>query len=119
MPYYKLLDINGRSYVIVHAGYAGELENIGEKFDGIEDFYLYAREEGLQSGLEHGTVIFGHTPTVAEGKFAFNDGRVFKYYNEKNDCTFYDIDCGCAFKSIRCDARLACIRLEDERIFYI
>lgn len=119
LSYYKKLDINGKTYVIVHAGYTENRVDTGKIFDSIEDFYLYAREEGLQFGIEHGTIIFGHTPTIAEEKFAFNDGRIFKYYNEKNDCTFYDIDCGCAFKSIRCDARLACIRLEDEKIFYI
>lgn len=119
MPYFKKLDINGKPYVAVHAGFIDDTEDPGERFDGIEVFYLYAREEGLQFGIEHGTVIFGHTPTIAEEKFAFNDGRVFKYYNEKNDCTFYDIDCGCAFRSINSDAKLACICLEDERIFYI
>lgn len=119
MPYFKRLEVNGRTCVAVHAGFIEDTEDPGEKFDGIEDFYLYAREEGLQFGIEHGTVIFGHTPTIAKEKFAFNDGRVFKYYNEKNDCTFYDIDCGCAFRSINSDAKLACICLEDERIFYI
>lgn len=119
MPYFKKVMENGRTCVAVHAGYTEKPENIGENFSCIEDFYLYARGESLQFGIEHGTVIFGHTPTVAENKFAFNNGRVFRYYNEKRDCTFYDIDCGCAFKSIRCDARLACIRLEDERIFYV
>lgn len=119
MPYYEKLEITGKPFVIVHAGYLEPPEKLPESFTSIEDFYLYAREDALRFGIKHGTVIFGHTPTVAEGTFAFNDGEVFKYYNKKTDCTFYDIDCGCVFKKIRIDAKLACIRLEDEKIFYI
>ena len=40
-------------------------------------------------------------------------------YNAGKDCVFYDIDCGCAFRDRDPDAKLACIRLEDEKIFYI
>lgn len=120
MPYYKKINTGGRTCVAVHAGYSETPENIGEKFSDIEEFYLYAREEGCQlGGIRHGIIIFGHTPTVAEEKFAYNGGNVFRYYDPEKDCVFYDIDCGCVFKNIRCDAKLACIRLEDEKIFYI
>ncbi len=64
-------------------------------------------------------IIAGHTPTVAENKFAYNGGNVFRYYNAKTDCVFYDIDCGCAFRGINSDAKLACILLENEKKFYV
>ena len=119
MSYYKKLDINGRTCVAVHAGYTENSENIGEDFLNVEDFYLYAREEGLRGGIPHGMIIAGHTPTIAEEKFAYNSGSVFRYYDEQKDRVFYDIDCGCAFRSINSDAKLACIRLDDEEVFYI
>lgn len=120
MPYFKKLDINGRTCVAVHAGYIDNPENIGENFADIEDFYLYAREESyLLGGIPHGMIIAGHTPTIAEEKFAYNSGNIFRYYHELEDCVFYDIDCGCAFRNINFDSKLACIRLDDERIFYI
>lgn len=120
MPYFKKTRAGGRTCVAVHAGYTEEPENIGEKFDNIEDFYLYAREEGyLLGGIPHGMIISGHTPTVAEGTFAYNSGNVFRHYDSVKDCIFYDIDCGCVFKEKCCDAKLACIRLEDEKFFYV
>lgn len=120
MLYYKKLDINGRTCVAVHAGYTEEPENIGEDFAGIEEFYLFAREEGyLLGGTPHGMVIAGHTPTIAENIFAYNNGNVFRYYDTQSDCVFYDIDCGCVFRDINSDAKLACIRLEDEKVFYL
>lgn len=120
MPYYKKLNINGRTCVIVHAGYTEKPENIGDNFADIEEFYLFAREESyLIGGIPHGMIVYGHTPTIADEKFAYNRGSVFRYYDPDKDCIFYDIDCGCAFRNINADAKLACIRLEDEEIFYI
>jgi hypothetical protein len=49
----------------------------------------------------------------------FNHGRGYRVYNEKADCTFYDLDCGYGFRENNPEARLACMRLEDEKIFYI
>ncbi|WP_443662324.1 hypothetical protein [Eshraghiella crossota] len=49
----------------------------------------------------------------------YNDGNVYKVYDEEMDCTFYDIDCGCAFRKKRSNAKLACLRLDDEKIFYV
>ncbi len=50
-------------------------------------------------------------------RFAYNDGNVFRFYDKKKDCIFYDIDCGCVFRNRQLNAKLACIRLEDEKIF--
>jgi len=120
MPYYRKLHIRGRTYIVVHAGYLESLENVGGHFDSCEQFYLYAREETFQfGGVRHGTVIAGHTPTIAKESFAYNKGEVFCYFDDTKDCVFYDIDCGCAFRDREPEARLACIRLEDEKIFYV
>ena len=40
-------------------------------------------------------------------------------YDESLDCIFYDIDCGCVMGSVQENAKLACIRLEDEKIYYV
>lgn len=120
MPYYCEEKVGDRTCIIVHAGYAESLEEIGAGFSDLEKFYLYAREESWQlGGKRHGMVIAGHTPTIAKGKFAYNKGQVFRYYDSEKDCVFYDIDCGCVFRGWESDARLACIRLEDEKVFYV
>ena len=38
MPYFKKIDLGGKTCVAVHAGYTEDPKNIGEKFDNIEDF---------------------------------------------------------------------------------
>lgn len=112
MPYYRKIMIKDKTCVVVHAGYAECLED--------KEFYLYAREESCQlGGVQHGIVIAGHTPTIVKGTFAYNSGKVFRCYNKEKDCTFYDIDCGCVFRSRYPEAKLACMRLEDEQIFYV
>lgn len=120
MPYYYKQMFNNRIYIIVHAGYTEKLENISKRFGSLKKFYLYARDESfLLGGIQHGIIIAGHTPTIVKECFAYNNGMVFQYYNREKDCKFYDIDCGCTFRGRKSEAKLACIRLEDEKIFYV
>lgn len=120
MPYYWKAEHADRNYIVVHAGYADRLENIGGQFGSLEHFFLYAREESLQSGgAAHSTIIAGHTPTTIKESFAYNVGNVFRYYDAAKDCAFYDIDCGCVFRERNPEAKLACIRLDDEKVFYV
>lgn len=118
-PYYYKFQLGERTVVVVHAGYAESLGEAGSRFENIEAFYLYAREESIQiGGVRHGMVIAGHTPTITKKMFSFNNGEVYRYYDQEKDCIFYDIDCGCAYYEVEPAAALACIRLEDEEIFY-
>ena len=120
MPYYYETEAGGRPCVIVHAGYAENVEEISALFPSLEDFYLYAREESCQlGGKRNGMVIAGHTPTIVKEVFSYNRGKVFRCYDQEKDCVFYDIDCGCAFRRHILHAKLACIRIEDEKIFYV
>ena len=120
MPYFKELDVGGRRCIIVHAGYPEGNGKAAEGFESREQFYLYAREESIRSGgVKNGMVIAGHTPTILKEEFAYHEGKVFRFYDVKKDCVFYNIDCGCVFRNIRPEARLACLRLEDEKIFYV
>lgn len=120
MPYFYKNQIKDRVCIVVHAGYAEKLEHIGSSFSSLEQFYLYAREESCQlGGKPHGMIIAGHTPTIIKGGFFYNKGKVFQFYNKDNDCVFYNIDCGSVFRRQSLEAKLACIRLEDEKIFYI
>lgn len=119
-PYYYRFQMNNRNVIIVHAGYIENPENAGNRFENIEEFYMYARKESIQiGGVKHGMVIAGHTPTITKKMFSYNNGEVFRYYDQEKDCIFYDIDCGCAYYEVEPAATLACIRLEDEEIFYL
>lgn len=110
MPYMYKKMVNGRKCVMVHAGYK----------PNDPDFNIYAREEAYTDAyVEHGMIIAGHTPTVIKTKFAFTGGKIYRKYSEKYDCIYYDIDCGCVYRSKYPEGRLACIRLEDEELFYV
>ena len=122
MDFFFRQEINGKRFVIVHAGYIESLEGVDtdDTFNTLEDFYLYARDDAyIYGGLEHGIVVAGHTPTTLEEKLPYNEGNVYKSYDEDMDCTFYDIDCGCASRNRKSNAKLACLRLNDEKIFYV
>jgi serine/threonine protein phosphatase 1 len=122
LPYYYRINVADRDCVVVHAGYIESLDGIDtdNHFSSIEDFYMYARDDAyIYGGVLHGMIIAGHTPTIVEQELPFNDGNVYRSYDKDTDCIFYDIDCGCAFKGKRPNAKLACIRLEDEEVFYL
>lgn len=131
-PYTIDLTINGREYIVVHAGYMEEgdlkdtdidlspiLNSMEKPMSEQKYFYLWAREEALKvGGKENTTIIAGHTPTVADSEF-YTGGTVFKYENKEKNSVIYDIDCGCVFYGKIPGANLACIRLEDEKVFYL
>lgn len=125
MSYYHEIMMDGRRCIIVHAGYLESLERLkgaktDDTYDSLEEFYLTARDDAyVYGGVEHGMILAGHTPTTAIDELPFNHGRVYRVYDEKTDCIFYDLDCGYGFKKNNPEARLACMRLEDEKIFYI
>jgi serine/threonine protein phosphatase 1 len=122
MPYYYKIHTGERECIAVHAGYIESLEGVetDDTFASIEDFYLYARDDAyIYGGIPHGMIVAGHTPTTAEEELPFNDGNVYRSYDEDLDCIFYDIDCGCAMRNVRKNGKLACIRFEDEKIFYV
>jgi serine/threonine protein phosphatase 1 len=120
MPYFFKTRVNGRKYIIVHAGYIDRDKFESVDYSSAEKFYLYARDEAyLYGGTPDTTIISGHTPTISESNISYNNGFVFKKVDENRNCTFYNIDCGCAYKAVNVNAQLACIRLEDEAVFYV
>ena len=119
MPYVYKRSVNGKRYIIVHAGY---YEDRSVPVKEMEHFYIYARENAYTvGGVSGATIIAGHTPTIMKGLPVYTGGEVFKMYDGKKKCTFYDIDCGCGYKGSEQfpNSRLACIRLDDEDIQYV
>lgn len=115
MPTSLLFHYDRQDYVVTHAGYKTGLQ--GEEK---EEFNLYAREKAYtEGGRKRTVVIAGHTPTIVKGEMTYNKGNVFIYQNDDINCTYYNIDCGCCFKSQVPNAKLACLRLDDKEIFYI
>lgn len=105
-PYVYRKTIDNKKYIIVHAGY---------KKDDV-DYYIYAREESF---FRDSIVITGHTPTVLEKEFSYNNGHIYKKYNNELNSEYINIDCGCVYRKKYKNARLACLRIEDLKEFYI
>ena len=104
MPFIYKKIINKTRYIIVHAGY--DKNNI--------DSYIYTRKETFN---KDSIIISGHTPTIFKNEFSYNNGYIYKKYNKELNSTYINIDCGCVYKCN--NSRLACIRLEDMKEFYI
>lgn len=125
LPYYKKLTVNGRKYIIVHAGYIDEDRPDVKKllrmynYHDITQYYMWAREDALDiGGVQDTTIIFGHTPTIAETAY-YTGGTVFTYESRILNSKFINLDCGYVYKDRFPIANMAAIRLEDEQIFYL
>ncbi len=118
-PYYYKFSFGNREVVIVHAGYPALPTDVPVKFNSVEDFYLHAREESIHfGGIRNGIVVAGHTPTIAKKMFCFTGGRIYKHNSERKSCTFYNVDCGCAYREVSPFGRMCCLRLDDETAYY-
>lgn len=124
MPFVYKEQIGDRTLVVVHGGYVEKLEDLENvdtenRYETVEEFYLDARDDAyMYGGIRDGIVIAGHTPTILDLEFTYNNGEVYRFYDEQMNCVLYNIDCGCVYCSHLPNARLACIRVEDEKIFY-
>lgn len=103
LPYHMDIEVNGRTFYLVHGCPVGDL------FES-----LWSRPKpNAPAPFEEKTVIVGHTPTYL---LPTPD-------SEENGATIWrgngviDIDCGCGY-GLDC-SRLACLRLDDMKEFYV
>ena len=105
-PYYKTIHVSDKNYFLSHAGLNPNIPIEKQPRDAL----LWNRNEFIyHRALEEYIVIFGHTPTLR--LHYSRDCSVWfdTKYNDK-----IDIDCGCVFGGM-----LACIRLDDMKIYYV
>lgn len=112
---YKIIEVNGVKYLLVHAGllllYNFTLEEL-LKMQG--DNLLWIRGKFLKSKVKTDyKIVFGHTPVTSMTDYIQADDRI------KNNLIWINenkigIDCGCGF-----DKKLACLRLNDMKEYYI
>ncbi len=100
------IEVNGKPYKLVHgkALRANPVHNETEEdliFSAVWDRYL-----PRFNGPKDTTVIFGHTPTAY-----YQTVHPYEVWFGNN---LIGIDCGCAYP----EGRLACIRLDDMKVFY-
>ena len=100
------IEVNDKKYLLVHGAPECNFRRAHGDYETSKEYAVWKRWKVFEYVPEDYTLIFGHTPTIN-----FNDKmptEVFFSYNE------ICIDCGSGFG----DGRLACIRLDDMKIFY-
>lgn len=107
--FYKYLKVNGRKFLLVHAGVAATDNYPDLKISEVPEQILVWAHIGLNDNPYNDvTLIVGHTPTFSYGEEF--DGKIA---HGKND-TIFHIDCGCAY-----GRTLGCLRLDDMQEFYV
>lgn len=107
MEVYEEIEVNGKQFILVHAGLGN--------FEADKELWEYELEELIWEELNYAKqyfsdkyIVVGHKPTqLIEGNLS--PGYI---YHANNNIA---IDCGACFTS----GRLACLRLDDMKEFYI
>ena len=114
LPLNREVTVNGQTYRLVH-GAPEELweQNQNPRYLNPTHFAVWRRLEAADPMPEGITVIFGHTPT----RHYRDTAPMQVWYGENR----IGIDCGCGYPEqgdLAPYGRLACLRLEDGKIFY-
>ena len=118
LPLNMEIEVNGKTYLLVHGGPIANYAAYGSRYDSLEEYAVWHRISGDEPDLSGKTIIFGHTPTAE--------------YQHNNPLEIWispsggkiGIDCGCGFpdplslERHPAYGRLACLRLDDRKVFY-
>lgn len=108
LPLHYDIEVNGRSYKLVHAAPVECFDPADPKYRSPVHFAIWKRLDPSDLLPEGYTLIFGHTPTRY-----FQDNRPMEvWYGDRR----IGIDCGCGYPVG--EGRLCCLRLEDGAVFY-
>ncbi|MCR4950152.1 MAG: fructose-bisphosphatase class III [Solobacterium sp.] len=106
---YKRLKVNGRKFLLVHAGLPDDFVSGRDRLSEVPEKIMIWGHIGLDDNpLTDTTLIVGHTPTFAYGDEF--DGKIA----HGKEGTILHIDCGCVY-----GRTLGCIRLDDMQEFYV
>ena len=110
LPLNRDIEVAGKRYKLVHAA-PGELWETNEdrRYLTPTHFAVWKRLEADEPLPEGYTLVFGHTPTCH-----FREGAPMEVWYGENRI---GIDCGCGYPGTGL-GRLACLRLEDGKVFY-
>ena len=101
------VEVGGKTFILVHGG-LGNFAPDKQLYDYTLDEIVWERPDYSKAYFSDKYVVTGHTPTMSikENK---RPGYIFHSNNH------IAIDCGCTYKG----GRLACIRLDDMKEFYV
>ena len=102
--------VNGTDYKLVHAAPPEAYDPTDTKYKNPIYFSIWKRYGRDDTCPGDYTLIFGHTPTEY-----FQDNIPMDIWKKDN---LIGIDCGCCYPEGDPKGRLACLRLDDGKIFY-
>ena len=103
------VDVKGITYKLVHGAPAEEYD-FTPRYKNPVYYAVWKRLDANDPQPEDYTLIFGHTPT--------------RYYQDNVPMELWQkgsmigIDCGCGYPEDSPEGRLACLRLDDGKVFY-
>lgn len=123
LPLNRCATVNGIEYMLVHAQSEDIYSLIMHRAVSKTTFCVWDRDYILQVAPllpQNMRIIFGHTPTINlppelnENKEISEYMTIFKYKG------VIGVDCGAAYEDMELSrkGRLACIRLDDMKVFY-
>ena len=103
---YETVEINNKTFILVHAGLGGFDENRSLKEYTLENL-AFSRHDYQRRYYQDPSkfIVTGHTPTIVI------NGTASIYHNNNNIC----IDCGACFQ----EGRLACLCLNTMEEYYV
>ena len=110
LPLYFDITVNTKPYKLVHAAPMEMFDPEDTKYQNPVHFAVWKRLEASDGLPGEYTLVFGHTPT-----------RHFQGHCPMQIWTGsrrIGIDCGSGYPETRPEGRLACLRLDDGRVFY-
>ena len=107
--YEELIMPDGRQFVMTHSGIEGFDPALPMEAYSI-DALVNARPQQTDRFYDDRTLIFGHTPTLTYPQM---HGRAEVLFTD----TYINLDCGAVFREA--GGRLACLRLDDMKVFYV
>ena len=111
LPLNREVQVNGQRYLLAHGAPAALWkDNEDPRYVSEQHFAVWKRLKDLQDPLKDAILIFGHTPTRN-----YQDCVPMEIYRGAG-CI--GIDCGCGYPEDSPEGRLACLRLDDGKVFY-
>lgn len=112
------VEVNGRSYILVHGGPVALFHEYMYDYDDQDEYAVWHRIGINSPEIEGKTIIFGHTPTCE-----YQRNNPLEIWKSETGGKI-GIDCGSGFPAPSLQGRnpaygrLACLRLDDMKVFY-
>ena len=110
------IEVNNQKYLLVHAAPESMYPGFAFKYDSPTQFAVWSRARPYLLEQEDTIIVFGHTPTTE-----YQNNNPLEIWVTKR---LIGIDCGCAYPPPEAQGsrpaygRLACLRLDDMKVFY-